>query len=85
MIGKDIKRLVKAAKGLLRAKLTAWWRTKITHRCCRTCEHWDPWLIYDGLVGPCAHCRKVTNYMTYCENWHKKQHQEVPPCNMTVK
>lgn len=26
-----------------------------------------------------------TNYMTRCKNWHKIQHQEVPPCNMTAK
>lgn len=90
------KRLVKALVGVVQAKITAWWRTKVTRRCCRTCEHWAPWKASEGLVGRCtAKCEANpstgrpqapwTSYMTHCKNWHKIQHQEVPPCNTTAK
>lgn len=78
-------RFAEAVVAFVRAKIAAWWRTKVTRRCCRTCEHWTPWEASDGLVGRCTVRRTVnpstgrpqaawTNYMTCCKNWHKIQH-----------
>ena len=60
------------------------WRQHITHRCCQTCAEWNEWKSHP-TVGKCRYKRRFEPSNFKCKNWHKKQHQEVPPCNMTVK
>lgn len=79
------KRMAKVFIEVIQAKITAWWRTKVTRRCCRTCEHWTPLAHLDGLVGRCQVRRisnpstkrpqsLITNYMTICKTWRKNSH-----------
>lgn len=75
------KRLAHTVMDLMQAKITAWWRTKVTKRCCRTCEHWAPCEALENLAGRCQIRCKVnpagklgpmwTGHMTTCKTWRK--------------
>lgn len=55
--------------------ILAWWRLRVTRRCCRTCDKWDAHIRHTrgGLVGQCHHNDQEswTVYNHHCKNWHR--------------
>ncbi len=96
-----LRQIIHITTYAIKARAVAWWRLKVTRRCCLTCGHWRP---LEDLQGRAGHCdtRPVPNaytgrpqplltlYTQHCKQWHKIPINscEVPPsctCNTTEK